>query len=103
MVTCGGQFAEYEDSALGMPSVSLDFVVGCRCQVVDNWLHSSEFMLLDTLHFIDNELHMGLITSGYKARAINLLNETMTSDLDAVRIAREPAATSGAVEEPGRR
>jgi hypothetical protein len=83
MVTCGGQFAEYEDSALGTPSIVLGFVTGCRCQVVDNCLHSSEFMLLDTLHFVDNELHMGRITSGYKARAINLLNETMTSDLDA--------------------
>src|SRR5260370_16617378 len=43
-VTRGGQFAEYEDPALGMPSVILDFVVGCRCQAVDNSLQPGGVM-----------------------------------------------------------
>jgi hypothetical protein len=38
IVTRGGQLRSIEDSALGMPSMVLDFVIGCRCQVADTAL-----------------------------------------------------------------
>ena len=39
-----GSYAETQYSALGLPSVFLGFVIGCRCQVIGNsevirWIH----------------------------------------------------------------
>jgi hypothetical protein len=46
LVTCGGPLRRNtEDSALGMPSFVLDFVMGCRCQGVDNSLQPGGVML----------------------------------------------------------
>ena len=44
-MTCGGHLRSNEASALGMPSLSLDFVLSCRCQVVDNSLQPGGDML----------------------------------------------------------
>ena len=47
IVTCGGQLRSNNDSALGMPSVILDFAMGCRCQVVSNSLQPGGVMQVE--------------------------------------------------------
>ena len=45
-VTCGGPLRSNQISALGMPSIILDFVMSCRCQVVGNSLQPGGVMLI---------------------------------------------------------
>jgi hypothetical protein len=53
-------------SALGMPSINLDFVMSCRCQVVGNSLQPGGVMLIRHLHEVDNIWHVGPTMHGYK-------------------------------------
>ena len=47
IVTCGGQLRSNNDSALGMPSVILDFKLGRRCQAVGNSLQPGGVMRVE--------------------------------------------------------
>jgi hypothetical protein len=50
-----GSIAENQVSALGMPSIILDFVLSCRCQVVGNPLQPGGVMRVVHLHLVGNE------------------------------------------------
>ena len=52
-VTRGGQLRSL-CSALGVPSVVLDFEMGCRCQVADSSLHAGGVMRFRHLHVVTN-------------------------------------------------
>jgi hypothetical protein len=54
IVTRGGQLLS-ASSALGMPSVVLDFAMSCRCQAVGNPLQPSGVMRVVHLHLVGNE------------------------------------------------
>jgi hypothetical protein len=46
VVTCGGPSRSYNDSImLGLPSIILGFMIGCRCQVVGSWFCFGGIML----------------------------------------------------------
>jgi hypothetical protein len=54
IVTRGGQLRS-AGSALGMPSVVLDFAMSCRCQAVGNPLQPGGVMRVVHLHLVGNE------------------------------------------------
>jgi hypothetical protein len=54
IVTRGGQLRSV-GSALGMPSVVLDFAMSCRCQAVGNPLQPGGVMRVMHLHLVGNE------------------------------------------------
>jgi hypothetical protein len=54
IVTRGGQLRS-ASSALGMPSVVLDFAMSCRCQAVGNPLQPGGVMRVVHLHLVGNE------------------------------------------------
>jgi hypothetical protein len=68
IVTCGGQLRSKGNSALGMPSVVLDFAMGCRCQVVGNSLQPGGVMRTSILHLVDNERILRLTDRRVNAR-----------------------------------
>ncbi len=66
VVARGGQLRSNEDSALGKPSIVLDFVLGCRCQVVDNSLQPGGVMLFGILHLVGNIVNVHPLMPGIK-------------------------------------
>jgi hypothetical protein len=72
IVTCGGRLRSNQDSALGMPSLSLDFVLSCRCQVVDNSLQPGGDMLFGHPPEVGNTASMTSAKRVFKRSVIAL-------------------------------
>lgn len=75
-------------SALGMPSMVLDFAMSCRCQVADGTLQPGGVMRLSILHMVSNASTVRLL-----ARRVKLMSPTGQAlpQRDAVFFARAAA------------
>lgn len=59
-------------SALDMSSVILDFVIKCRCQVVDTSLQPGGVMRFGHPHLVSNRRTLNLSMPGVKLRSVSV-------------------------------